>query len=425
MKRNFGVPTTIHDIIEATILQLSKHALILKNPGIKYADGTPANIVKFRNFTGIEVKEGGLTVSVFPYFYEGSSRPTPESKNASVTFNPYGLMGPDPTRPENGIDLATANLKIRLDLRGYSQMTKPQTQVLEGGQRGLFGTVLGARTFEHSLNEEILRQWTEYIRLALCSDLFNLNGMVKGSQVTWYNFPTTTWDKDGNSILHTAEIMWQVFFNPLREWKPDMMVRGRDPLIGAMQEDGAPVFYRPDHDVLMTGFGVIIHETPSGLPITWDPDRAVLINSTTQEPLSDAALEDPRSKKPFIRLDLLPVGVLTTGDIPLYFNKTSSQLVLYDGTQLDKIPGPDAKLDDDGNLDKTDKSAWIPVAWDVETNGLVYGAAAGERAGKPVTTGDMLDPSTKDFFLITGNAFGLNFETRPRFREFLIFNAKA
>lgn len=422
MQRKFGRPTTLNDIIETAIVEIAKHQLVNGGAGIIGSDGQPVKVVKFRNFSGVEVKTTGLTLSIFPYDYEGASRPTPESTNASVSFKPYGFQGPDPTRPNGSIDFATANIKIRLDLLGYSIKTKPQTQTTTTGQRGLFGTTLGAQTFEVNEGEEILRSYLEYIRVILSTDLFNLNNLVQSSFVTWYNLPTTKWDSGGNAVLHTAELMWQVYYYPLRDWRPDHIVRGKHPLIGAMQADGAPVFYRPEHNVLVTGFGTVILTTPGGLPITWDTATQKLIHPVTKLPLSDEALKDKGSGEPFIRLDLLPVGVLMSGDVPVYFNKTTSQLVRYDGSRVSAIPGPGAKLDSSGALDLTDQTGWIPVAWDSVSNHLVYGPGH-SQAGQPVTTKDLIDPSTKDLYLVTGQVFGLNFEIRPPVREFLMFDA--
>ena len=112
------------------------------------------------------------------------------------------------------------------------------------------------------------------------------------------------------------------------------------------------------------------------------------------------------------------------GDIPLYFNKTTNQLVRYDGTQVTFIPGPNATLKASGELEQTDQSNWIPVAWDATQNHLVYGVSH-PKVGQQVTVTDMIDPSTSpsDIYLVTGQVFGLNFEIRPPIREFLQFDA--
>lgn len=425
--RTFGKPTTLNDIIETTITELAKHQLLNGGANITGPDGRVVKPVKFRNFSGVEVKEQGLTVSVYPYYYEGTSRPTPESKNASVSLVPYGFIGPDPKNPTGAVDLATANIKIRLDMLGYTLQTKPQ-QNTSLGQRGLFGTNLGVQTFEANYAEEILRDYAEYVRLALSNELFNLNGLVRGSQVTWINHISTTWDTGGNLILHTAEIMWQVYYNPLRSWKSPGIIRGKDILIGSLDENGHPVFYRPSVQAILTGFGQVFLTTPTGQRISWRSWNTVegdgistLYNPENNQPLSAEALYRPGTTRKFINLDLLPIGVLTIGDIPLYFRKSTSQLLTYDGNLFTQIPGPNAKLSD-GALDLTDKSTWIPVSWNLENFHLIYGAGH-EKVGQRVTPSDMINPETGDLYLITGQVYGLNFETRVPVREFLLFDS--
>lgn len=425
--RTFGKPTTLNDIIEKTIVELARHELLTGAANIVGPDGRIVKPVKFRNFSGVELKEQGLTVSVYPYYYEGTSRPTPESKNASISLMPYGLLGPDPTQPNKAVDLATANIKIRLDMLGYTLDTKKQTNT-SLGQRGLFGTNLGVQTFEFNYAEQILRDYAEYIRLALSNELFNLGGLVRGSQVTWINHISTTWDQGGSLILHTAELMWQVYYNPLRSWKTDGVIREKDILIGSLESNGHPVFFRPSVGAVLTGFGQVFLNTPTGQPLSWrnwrvseDDGISTLYNPQTNQPLSQEALFGPGTTKSFINLDLLPVGVLIIGDIPLYFNKITSQLLTYDGSPFTKIPGPSAKLVN-GALDLTDKTQWIPVSWNLEKFHLVYGVGH-PNVGQRVDVSDMINPATGDLYLITGQVYGLNFEARRLIREFLLFDS--
>lgn len=418
--RQFGKPTTLNQIIEYTIIQLAKHPLLGTSTGLRNSRGELIKVVKFRNFSGVELKERGLTLSVYPYSYEGAGRPTPESRNTSISFMPYGLMGTDPSNPSRkAIDLATANIKLRLDMLTYSLAEQQQTNT-SLGQRGIFGTNLGVQTFESNEAEGILRDYAEYVRLILVSDLFNLHGMIRGSAINWVDHVSSSWDKAGNLILHTAELMWQVYYNPLRSWRVDTPVRSTDTIIGTYQDDGSPVFWKPDLDVLVTGFGQALLTTPTGLPITWNPETSVLINPTNQQPLSPEALRSPENNLPFINLDLLPVGVFTIGDIPLYFKKTTNQLVRYDGTQVTNIPGPDAALTVDGALDVSNQTNWIPVAWDAIGSQLVYGVGHPD-VGKPVQISDLKNPATNDLYLIMGDITGIGLSMSPNIREFVQF----
>jgi len=425
MRRQFGIPTTIDDIIETTIVQLAKHELLNGGSNITIPqrnlngvlEQLPVKVKKYRNFNGIELKEPGLTLSVYPFNYEGTSRPTPESTNTSISFKPYGFTGTDPGRPRNSVDAATANIKIRLDYLSYTLRTLDQTLSILGDPSSIFTGVTSVQSFETNDAESMLRKYVEYVRLILSTDLFNLSGWIQSSFVSWCNFPTTNWDKDGNLILHTAELMWQVYYYPLREWRVDPGVRGVDPIIGSLNATGDPVFYLAKHDVLATGYGVVILNTPTGLPITWNNTTKNLINSKTKDELSEEALRDKSSTKPFIRLDILPIGILQKGSIPVYFNTGTGKIVKYDGTVVDKIPGPVAKLTANKSLDLADTSTWINVVWSKEKSKLLYGSGH-PMSGQIVFMKDIIDPSTGEPYLITDHVFSANSSS---IREFAVF----
>jgi hypothetical protein len=418
MQRRYGIPTTIDDIIQATIVQLAKHELLTGGANVLMQGKTsPVRVKKYRDFNGVELKESGLTLSVYPFNYEGTSRPTPESTNTSISFKPYGFTGPNPTRPSNTVDLATANVKVRLDYLDYTLRDLEQTATITGDASTIFGSTAQIQAFETNDAERMLRSYIEYVRLALSTDLFNLNGLIQSSFVTWCNFPTSTWDKAGNLILHTAELMWQVYYYPLREWKVEPGIRGIDPIIGSLQKDGSPVFYNIKHDMLITGYGVVILNTPTGIPVTWNGSTGKLINSKTKENLSDEALLDSNSGKPFIRLDILPIGILSKDDSMLYFNKLSGKIIKYDGTEISKIPGKNAKLTIDKLLDLSDTSSWVDVSWDSKISKLVYGANHPNK-GEVVKLSDLIDPSTQDLYLITDHVILLN---SSLIREFALF----
>jgi hypothetical protein len=429
VKRTLGKPTTLTDIIETTIVMLAKHSLVNGGSGIRNTDGSLFRVVKYRDFGGVEVKQRGLTLSVFPYDYEGGSRPTPDSTNTSVSFKAYGLGGPDPANPgSNYVDTATANIKIRLDYLAYTlRMPKIDTAV-QGESPSSLGSNLSVQQFEYNDGERLLRQYLEYIRLILTTDLYNLGGLVQSSFVNWYNLPTTKWDSGSSLIIHSAELMWQVYYNPLRAWKIPTAVRGIDTLLGTYRETGAPVFYLTKHDMLMTGFGQAILTTPSGIPINYDPANRVLVNSDTKVQISSDALKTTVKDTagntisvPFIDTNLLPIGVIQSGDIPVYFDKTALNIVRLDGTSSNLIPGPKAKLKPTGELDTSNTTDWISVKWNPTNNSLVY--SNGLNVDKPVISTDLIDPSTGKLYLITGNVLGVTFDTTPPIREFLIFNS--
>lgn len=419
MIRQFGVPTTIDDIIETTIIELAKHQLLNGGPNIAYPDinnGKPIIVRKYRNFNGVELKEPGLTLSVYPFNYEGTSRPTPESSNTSISFKPYGLMGTDPTKPSNGIDMATANIKVRLDYLSYSLREKNQTSTILGDPFTNFGSIAPIQTFETNDVESMLRKYVEYVRLILSTDLFNLKGWVKSSFVTWCNFPTSTWDQGSSLILHTAELMWQVNYYPLREWRVNQGVRGTDPIIGSTSV-GEPVFFLNNHNLLVTGYGVVLFTTPSGIPVSWSRQKNKLINAKTGDVLSDEALNDPKTGKPFVSLDILPIGILQNSNITVYYNTVLGKITKFDGTLADKIPGPGAKLTQDNQLDLSDKSSWIDVSWDNIKLKLVYGDSHPLK-GQTVNESDLIDPSTGDLYIIADHIFSVRSSS---IREFAVF----
>lgn len=411
MKRLFNRPTTLDDLIERAVVALAKHPL-LTDPPVLYDDGSPARIVKFRNFSGVELQESQLTLSLFPYHYDGPSGPTPESRNVSMSFRAYNQSGPDPRQPGDALEVATAFVKVRLAVRGFAQSAVDQGKTATT-VTGPFGIPLQLQTFETSQFERVLRQWMEYLRAILITDLFNLEGFVKSSQVNWVNFPTTQWDKGASSILHVADLLWELTYFPLRDYKQGGITRNQDELIGSLQADGAPVWYLPKHDVLMTGFGRVILNTPKGIPITWGADptdpaqvRKTFLHAQTRQPLSEDALLVKGT--PFINRDVMPIGVLTAGSVLLYHDRRTDTIITREGTTIAQLP-----------VGKT-------IAWDPVNKILVYGDREGPLARTPVDPGDLVDPKTGDLYL---NTFGLvtamNFASnpsRPAIREFLSFS---
>lgn len=213
-------PVTVNMIVQTLMYRLAEHPL-LRTGLILDEEGNPIRITKFRNYDGLEVQNlSGLTLSVFPYHYNNSDASTAltvESKNAAVKFEPYTLGGSGDNRTDlSALDQATANIVLRLHAFGFSKVPTMDPDVISGQQT----------VFETNYVEYALRQYAELLahalrgrsmrRLPRFSDGVPL---LAGSTVQHIDFPTARWENKGNSVLHSASILWQAKYYVVREWR--------------------------------------------------------------------------------------------------------------------------------------------------------------------------------------------------------------
>lgn len=245
---------TMRQLVLATIVGLASHPRI-QNPGIYYVGSSKEEkIVAWRAFGGYELEEEGLVCSVYPAYSSKTANgsPPPLSKQKSIQLKPYtlGTLG-DSGSLEDGtytliIELSYRDANFGDALRvNYDQLRTQEglppltphglnvmahdglgldlaTDDLEAFQPNLEGI---SRTREGltvliSPAEELLREYTELIRLAL-NDLFIMRPFtVRSAQVTSIDFPTSSWSRKSEDILfHTAYLVWELTLYPPTHWK--------------------------------------------------------------------------------------------------------------------------------------------------------------------------------------------------------------
>ena len=210
-------PVTVNRIVQTLVYRLALHPLIA-HPTIVDPQGNPIRINKFRNFDGIEVRNfSGITVSVFPYHFANSDQSTNitvDSYNTGVRFKQHSLGG---SRDElSAVDEAEANIVIKLQAGGFSQDGDVDIDVIEDQQT----------IFEFNYIEFLLRQYADLIAQILRSrgmrrlPRFN-DGvpLLATSFVQHCEWPTSSWDRSSNSVLHSASVLWQCKYYVVREWR--------------------------------------------------------------------------------------------------------------------------------------------------------------------------------------------------------------
>ncbi len=293
-------PTTVNRIIQTLLYRLAMHPLI-NNPPIWQQDGTPVRINKFRNYDGPEIKNfSGLTLSIFPYHYgksDEASTLTVNSDNGAVTFREYSSSagGAD----VSGKDEATINLVIRLDINGWSQDGEVDNEIIESQQT----------IFEFNYYEFLLRQYIDLLRSILSSyDMAKVprfpdgQPLVTASFVNHFQYPTSNFTVKGNSVLHSASLLWQGKYYVPREWRTPpqwVLAMGNDGLValgtipapaGDPLNKPVPIFYDAILNQYRNGDGVVVDRTTLNDPQTarpygtLDSDLIALIDTAPRSP---------------------------------------------------------------------------------------------------------------------------------------------
>lgn len=221
-------PTT-KDLIYSAIAGIHNHRFI-KNP-IVYSplpdirgkiNSIP--ISRYRTYDGKELIEPGLTLAIYPASSnrsESSAYSNPEY--SSAVFKPYEL-GPKNDKYQYE---ATYNLIVAL----YYQETainevksvvyypiKNKSDVIvedrnKAKERSAQTWKKSSVNIEINVGEDILRDYIDVIRLIL--EEISIDGLmpwrVRGSQVTSYDFPTTSWSASNENIyFHYAYLRWEL-----------------------------------------------------------------------------------------------------------------------------------------------------------------------------------------------------------------------
>ncbi|EKQ70396.1 hypothetical protein OsccyDRAFT_0683 [Leptolyngbyaceae cyanobacterium JSC-12] len=252
MTRIFPTP---RQLVLGTIVALASHPRI-QNPGIYYiGSNTEEKIVSWRSYGGYELEEEGLVCSVYPAY---SSRTTagsapPLGKQKSIQIEPYNLGS---RMDASSLEQGTYNLIVELSYRdanlgeivklgydfiqstdGIPPLNTPHgTNVMphEGTSLNLASEDLTAfqaepqglqrqfQTVEIKVSpaEELLREYTELLRLVL-NDIPHIRPYtIRSSRVVTIDFPTSAWTRESEDLLfHTAYIHWELTLYPPGSWK--------------------------------------------------------------------------------------------------------------------------------------------------------------------------------------------------------------
>lgn len=326
----------VDEVIDRALMWIRAHPLF-KDPIVLNGAGQPLRITKLRNFDGLDTNSTGLTLSIFPYAYMGTSNETTTSGNVALTFRPYTLGGKD-----SGFDIASLTLVVKLSIQGVEN----KTEVVDPGPHKV--------VYERSMREVALYKWIPVMRsILLTNPVSDLAGLVSNSTVNWGSFRSVAWnkgpgtsDKGENAVFHSASLLWQLdFFAPRnwREYPSRVPLPGGDSgstweYVGIRSLDCEAVYFDTSTELLVTLAGFPLLTTPKGLEVKWDPTVKQVVKKSDSIPLTTSEMEDPRTDpvKPWIDLNLLLAGYL--GDAKLLWNKTAAQFQKCDGTVVTSLP---------------------------------------------------------------------------------------
>ena len=307
-------PVTVNMIVQTLMYRLAEHPL-LRTGLITDESGNPIRITKFRNYDGLEVQNlSGLTLSVFPYHYNNSDASTAltvDSKNAAVKFEPYTLGGSGDNMVDlSALDQATANIVLRLHAFGFSKTPVSDPDIISGQ----------STVFETNYVEYALRQYAELLahalrgrslrRLPRFSDGVPL---LAGSAVQHVDFPTARWENKGNSVLHSASILWQAKYYVVREWRKP-----------------------PAYEMVQAVSGnILVGYLPDNLgvehPVYYNPVRKVFLKEDFETVVAREDLVNPVTGQLYPNLDGPLISLIDSSpksdlDISFYFKKTDDGL---------------------------------------------------------------------------------------------------
>ena len=331
----------VDDILERAIQLVSQHPLV-QNPVVFNNNGTPVRINEFRDFDGLDTNTSGMTCSIYPYAYMGTSNETTTSKNASLVYTPVNMGS-----GAGGFDAVSMSLVVKLSLIGseFSSTTLP----------GAF-----PMTVKRSMKEVYLYRWLTMMRAILLTiPVVNLGGLIRNSTVNWAALRTVDWSvgpgtsaKGENAIFHSATLLWQLDFNAPRNWRQYPQGIAPDPAsppgtawlsswvyVGTRSADCAPIFWDTLALWLVGLDGFPILTTPKGLQVVYDPLTRQFKRKAGGTVLTSTELEQPGSDPvtPWIHTDWLLAGKFN--DHWLFWNTTAHHFQLCDGTIITTIDG--------------------------------------------------------------------------------------
>jgi hypothetical protein len=220
---------TVKDLIYSAIAAIYNHRFI-KNP-IVYSpipdnrgNYQPVSINRYRTYDGKELIEPGLTLAIFPASSNRaeSSSYTNNPPN-SATFTPFEIGKKDSNYQYEGIYKFVVGLYYQevainetKDLIYYTLKNKPEVIIEDRDiARERKANLWDAKKLNIEINpgEDILRDYLDVLRLVI--EELDVDGLlpwrVRGSQVTHFDFPTSSWSaKNENIYFHYAYLYWEI-----------------------------------------------------------------------------------------------------------------------------------------------------------------------------------------------------------------------
>lgn len=216
---------SLKDIIYTTLSVINNHPNIkepiVKNP-LPDINGVfqPIPIVKYRNFEGLELPEGGLTLSIFPRHDRGNFS---YGAGQAAVYEPYTL-GP---KTQGFLAEATYHIVVHLALRDvalgnfknlvylkdkFNNVTSSSKEELSSntGEPEIF---IKEESVPVEINaaEDILRDYLEIIRVILESIDYYAPWNLRSTTVSSLSFPTSSWDSDNKQLIfHQAYLNWDI-----------------------------------------------------------------------------------------------------------------------------------------------------------------------------------------------------------------------
>ena len=139
---------TVDQVIERALIFLQSDER-LKNPPLLDKNGNQIAINRLRNFDGFDDNQSGITLSIYPYTYQGTSNETVHTKNAALMYEDYELGSQNSTARER----CRLSLVVSLQTVGYDQdpLTPPvqgQIEIVRSEkERALYRWLKAERTF--------------------------------------------------------------------------------------------------------------------------------------------------------------------------------------------------------------------------------------------------------------------------------------
>lgn len=338
---------TIDEILDRALILISQHEYF-KSPIVFDSANNPVRITRLRTYNGFDLNYSGLTLSLFPYTYEGTSNVTVNSHNAAIVYEPYHVGSGD-----SGFDRAKVALVCRLQTTGTKQ------------EETVFSPTSNIPVIERSARETALYRWLTVLQgILLTKPIQNLGGLIKNSSVNWGEFSSVTWDgqKGKNYVLHSASLLWQMEIYVPRNWRelPSFIGINLSPswvYVGLRRIDCTPIYWDSSKNNLVSVDGFVVYTSPQGQQVNYDPATKQLIDNITKQPLTTAQLLDSRIAEPtpFIDLSFVLLGVTLPDRKYLFYNRQSGSIVncngqpivtLPDGTSFNPVPGENGQLID-------------------------------------------------------------------------------